>query len=173
MTSGLAVFTLIHVVISLIGITTGVVVVQGLLTAHRRDGATAVFLVTTLLTSITGFGFPFEHVLPSHIVGLISIVVLTVALVARYTFRMAGHWRTTYVITAVVGLYFNVFVLIAQLFLKVPALKAIAPTQSEPPFAVAQLVNLVLFIGLGVAAVKRFGPVVVERGGRMAATAKG
>jgi hypothetical protein len=158
MTSGLAIFTFIHVAISLIGIASGVVVAQGLLKSKRRDGWTMTFLVTTLATSVTGYGFPVDHLLPSHIVGGLSIVVLALAIVARYTYRLVGRSRLVYVIGAVVGLYFNVFVLIVQLFLKVPALKALAPTQSEPPFAVAQLVNLVCFLILGIAAAKKFRP---------------
>ena len=156
--SFLEAYTLAHVVISLVGIGSGFVVVFGLLTAQRLKGWTAVFLATTLATSVTGFGFPFEHLLPSHVVGLISIVVLAATIPALYTFHLAGPWRLVYVIGAVIALYFNVFVLIVQLFLKVPALKAMAPTQSEPPFAIAQLVALVLFLGIGIAAVVKFRP---------------
>jgi hypothetical protein len=155
-------FTLVHVIISLIGIGSGVVVVFGLLTAKPLDGWTAVFLASTLLTSLTGFGFPFVHLLPSHVVGLLSIVVLGVAILARYTFRLAGAWRAIYTIGAVVALYFNVFVLIVQLFQKVPALKALAPTQSEPPFAVTQLVVLALFVALGIAGVIKFRPEAIR-----------
>ena len=156
--SFLPIFTTVHVIISLIGIGSGVVVVFGMLNAKRLDGWTAVFLASTLLTSLTGFGFPFTHLLPSHVVGLLSIVVLGVAILARYTFRLAGAWRGIYAIGAVVALYFNVFVLIVQLFQKVPALKALAPTQSEPPFAVTQLVVLALFVALGIAGAIKFRP---------------
>ncbi len=149
-------YTLIHVVISLIAIATGFVVLTGLLKNRRLDAWTAVFLVTTIATSVTGFGFPFVRLLPSHIVGAISLVVLAMAVVARYTCHMAGGWRATYVITAVSALYFNVFVLIVQTFQKVPALAALAPTQSEPPFAVTQLIVLVAFLILGYLAVVRF-----------------
>ena len=156
--SFLTIFTIVHVIISLIGIGSGLVAVFGMLTAKRLDGWTAVFLASTLLTSLTGFGFPFAHLLPSHVVGLLSIVVLGVAVLARYTFRLAGAWRAVYAIGAVVALYFNVFVLIVQLFQKVPGLKALAPTQSEPPFAVTQLVVLALFVALGIAGAIKFRP---------------
>jgi len=150
-------YTLVHVVISLIGIASGIVVLGGLLGRRRLDAWTFVFLTTTVLTSLTGFGFPFTQLLPSHVVGAISLVALAVALVARYTKRLDGGWRRVYAITAVVSLYFNVFVLVVQLFLKVPALQNLAPTQSEPPFLVAQLAVLVLFVWLGLAAARRFG----------------
>ena len=149
-------FTIIHVILSLVGIVTGFVVLAGLLTAKRLDNWTIVFLASTLATSLTGFGFPFERLLPSHIIGAISIVVLAGAIYARYVGLMAARWRSVYVVTAVVALYLNVFVLIVQLFLKVPALNALAPTQAEPPFAIAQLVVLIVFVALGVAAVTRF-----------------
>jgi hypothetical protein len=154
----LTAFTLVHVIISLIGIASGFVVVFGLLTAKRLDGWTAVFLASTLMTSLTGFGFPFTHLLPSHVVGFISIVVLAVAIFARYRAHLAGPWRAIYGIGAVVAFYFNVFVLIVQAFQKVPALKAMAPTQSEPPFALTQLVVLAVFVALGIAGVSRFRP---------------
>jgi hypothetical protein len=173
MTSGLAIFTLIHVALSLIGIASGVVVAMGLLKSKRRDGWTMTFLVTTLATSVTGYGFPVDHVLPSHIVGGLSIVVLALAIVARYTYRLAGRSRLVYVIGAVVGLYLNVFVLIVQLFLKVPALEALAPTQSEPPFAAAQFVNLVCFVILGIAAAKKFRPLAAALASGLEATAGG
>jgi hypothetical protein len=149
-------FTLVHTAISLIGIVSGLVVVYGMLGGKRLDGWTALFLTTTVLTSVTGYLFPFEHLLPSHIVGGISLVVLAVALLARYSFHLAGGWRRTYVLTAVMALYLNVFVLVVQSFLKVPALHALAPAGKEPPFAVAQLIVLAIFIWLAIAAVKRF-----------------
>jgi hypothetical protein len=151
-----ATFTLVHVVISLIGIGSGLVVVFGLLNARRLDRLTALFLVTTVATSVTGFGFPFEHLLPSHKVGIISLVALTVAILARYSFHLAGAWRWIYVVTAMIALYLNVFVLIVQAFLKVPALKAMAPTQSEPPFLVTQLVVLAIFVALTILEAKTF-----------------
>jgi hypothetical protein len=149
-------FTLVHVVISLIGIGSGLVVALGMLSGKRLDGWTALFLASTVATSVTGFGFPFDHLLPSHIVGCISLVVLAVAGYARYGARLAGGWRTVYVINAIVALDLNVFVLVVQLFRRVPALTALAPTQSEPPFAIAQGIVLGLFIALGVLAAKRF-----------------
>ena len=154
----LATFTAVHVVISLIGIGSGFIVLFGLLTAKRLNGWTALFLLTTVLTSVTGFGFPFTHLLPSHKVAIISLVVLAIAILARYSFHMVGKWRGIYVITAMIALYLNVFVLVVQSFEKVPSLKALAPTQSEPPFLVAQLVVLALFIVLTILAVKKFHP---------------
>jgi hypothetical protein len=117
---------------------------------------TAVFLTTTVLTSVTGFGFPFDHLLPSHKLGIISLVVLAIAIPARYVFHLAGSWRWIYVLRASMALYLNVFVLIAQLFMKVPALKALATTQSEPPFLAAQILVLLIFVGLTILAAKRF-----------------
>jgi len=156
MSIGLTIFTLVHVAISLIGIFSGFVVANGLLTAKRLDHWTALFLATTVATSATGFLFPFHHFMPSHAVGILSLVVLSIAIFARYGRRLAGPWRWTYVITAMIALYFNVFVLVAQAFMKVPALNALAPTGSEPPFLLAQLVVLLLFIALTVAATIRF-----------------
>lgn len=148
------VFTLIHVLISLFGIVSGLVVMYGFLTNKRLNRWTAVFLVTTALTSLTGFLFPFTGVTPAIKLGIISLVVLAVAIITRYPLRLA--WRKTYVITAGVALYFNVFVLVVQSFEKVPSLEAIAPTQKEPPFAIAQIVVLVAFIILTIFAVKKF-----------------
>jgi len=153
--SFLATYTIVHVVISLVGIGSGLIVLGGLLNGNWLNAQTALFLATTVATSVTGYGFPFEHLLPSHIVGAISLVVLAVAIYARYARHLAGPWRATYVTCAVLALYLNVFVLVVQLFRRVPALHALAPTQSEPPFAVAQLVVLVLFITLGTLAVRR------------------
>lgn len=148
--------TLVHVVLSLIGILAGFVVVYGLFKGNRMDGWTAVFLAITALTSLTGFFFPFHKLLPSHILGVLSLIVLAIAVPARYVYRLAGGWRRIYVISAVLALYFNFFVLIAQLFQKVPPLKALAPTQSEPPFLVAETCALGLFIILGIYSVKGF-----------------
>ena len=153
---GFTPFTLTHVVVSLAGIVAGVIVVIGMLGRKSLDGWTALFLVTTVLTSVTGFGFPFFQFLPSHAVGIISLVVLAPAIFGRYARHLAGRWRATYVIGAVVALYLNVFVLIVQAFRRVPALSALAPTQSEPPFIIGQLLALVLFAVLGVQAVKRY-----------------
>jgi hypothetical protein len=152
----LSAFTLFHVVLSLVGIGSGLVVTYGLLASNRLDGWTALFLTTTAATSVTGFFVPFHQFLPSHAVGLLSLIVLGIAILARYRFHLAGGWRRTYVIAAVIALYFNCFVLIAQLFLKVPSLKSLAPTQSEPPFQVAQLFLLLLFALLGISAAIKF-----------------
>jgi hypothetical protein len=152
----LSTFTLVHVLISLAGIGSGLIVVYGLLTANRLNGWTAIFLVTTILTSLTGYLFPVEHILPSHIVGAISLVALAVALVARYARHMERAWRSTYVISAVLALYLNVFVAVVQTFLKVPAVHALAPTQKEPPFLIAQLVVMAIFVVIGIFAVKKF-----------------
>jgi len=149
-------YTLVHVVISLTGIASGLIVLFGLLAGKRLNGLTALFLVSTVLTSLTGFGFPFHQLSPGHIVGIISLVVLLVAVLARYTFHLAGAWRWIYVVSAVIALYLNVFVLVVQSFEKLSALKALAPTQHEPPFLVAQLAVLLIFIVLTAVAVKRF-----------------
>lgn len=159
----IATFTLLHVVISLVGIATGAVVMIGLITGKRRDNWTAVFLATTVATSATGFAFPVDRLLPSHVVGAISLVVLMAAIVARYAFGLAGGWRRTYVVTATIALYLNVFVAVVQAFQKVPSLKALAPTQSEPPFVAAQLTVLLLFTGLAIAASVRFRDLPVRR----------
>jgi hypothetical protein len=151
-----ATYTFLHVLISLVGIGTGLIVMFGFLNGRRREGTNTLFLITTVLTSVTGFGFPFDHLLPSHILGIISLVVLAIAIPARYVFHLDGTWRRIYVITASIALYLNVFVLVAQSFMKVPALNALAPTQKEPPFLIAQLVVMFIFIGLTPLAVKRF-----------------
>ena len=156
----LAAYTVVHTLISLVGIVSGLVVLFGLLTGKRLDRWTAAFLATTVATSVTGFGFPVDRFLPSHAVGIISLVVLGVAIVARYRRHLAGTWRPIYVVAAVVALYFNVFVGIVQAFRRVPALNALAPTQSEPPFQIAQLGALVLFVALGIVAVIRFRPLI-------------
>jgi hypothetical protein len=152
-------FTLLHVVISLVAIAAGVVVVLGMLGSNRLAGWTVLFLATTVLTSATGFLFPFTRLLPSHMVGIISLVVLAVAIVALYVRRLAGAWRWIYVASAVLALYLNVFVLVVQIFLKIPFLTALAPTQTELPFVAVQAVTLLTFIALGVLAVRSFHPV--------------
>jgi hypothetical protein len=154
----LSAFTTLHVAISLIGIGSGVIVLLGMLGSMRLSALTFLFLVTTALTSITGFFFPFHGVTPGIVVGILSLVVLLPASLARYAFHMAGAWRWIYVVTATIALWFNVFVLIAQLFEHVPALHALAPTGTEPPFKIAQLCALVLFAVLGFLAVRRFHP---------------
>lgn len=158
----IATFTLVHVILSLMGIASGIRVLVGMLRASRLGGWTALFLATTVLTSVTGFLFPTDHLLPSHIVGVISLVALAIALFALYGFRLAGAWRWIYVISAVLSLYLNVFVGVIQAFQKVPALKAMAPTQSEPPFVVAQLIVMASVIALGIRAVIRFRPMATR-----------
>jgi hypothetical protein len=149
-------FTLFHVALSLAGIVSGFVVLFGLLTAKRLNGWATFFLATTVATSLTGFLFPVRHFMPSHGVGILSLIVLACAIYARYARDLIGPWRKVYVVGAVVALYLNVFVGIVQAFLKVPALKALAPTQSEPPFKLTQLVVLALFVALAIAAAFRF-----------------
>ena len=151
-------FTLVHVVLSLVGILAGLVVVFGMFGSKKLDGWTALFLATTVLTSVTGFFFPFDKILPSHIVGIISLVVLALAILALYAFHLAGPWRWIYVVSAMLALYLNVFVGVVQAFQKLPLLASLAPTQSEPPFLIAQAVVLVIFVGLGIAAVRAFHP---------------
>ena len=147
-------FTLIHVVISVLAIIAGLVVVGGFMAGARLGGWTAFFLATTILTSVTGFGFPFTKIGPPHVVGALSLVLLAVSLVARYGKQLEGGWRTTFVTTAVAALYLNVFVLVVQLFAKTPPLARLAPTQQETPFAVTQALVLLLFLWLGGAAVR-------------------
>jgi hypothetical protein len=153
-----ATFTTLHVILSLIGIVSGIVVLLGMLTRKSLDGWTAIFLAATVLTSATGFLFPSAHILPSHIVAIISLAVLAVAILARYVFRLAGSWRWIYVATAAVALYLNVFVGVVQAFQKLPFLTPLAPTQSEPPFLIAQAAALAIFVVLGGVAVKTFRP---------------
>jgi hypothetical protein len=152
----LSTFTLFHVVLSLVGIASGLIVVYGLMAEKRLDAWTAIFLIFTVLTSVTGFLFPFVHLLPSHIVGVLSLLVLAAAIVARYPRRLEGAWRRIYVICAMVALYLNCFVLVVQMFLKVPALHAVAPKGNEPPFLIAQLALLAIFVWLTIVAVRRF-----------------
>lgn len=154
-------YTLLHVLISLVGIASGLVVMYGFFTSNRFDRWTLLFLVSTALTSISGFAFPFTHLLPSHKLGILSLIVLTVAAVARYARDMNGIWRPTYVVGACIALYFNLFVLVVQSFEKVPTLKALAPTQTEAPFLAVQGGLLALFIVLTVLAVKQFYPTLV------------
>ena len=156
MSLGLTIFTLVHVALSLVGIGSGLVVVYQFLAAKRRDVWTAIFLSTTVLTSVTGLFFPVEHFMPSHAVGILSLLVLAVAIAALYAFHLSGVWRSAYVISSVIALYLNVFVLVAQLFLKVPALHALAPTQSEPSFLLTQLAVLALFVVIAIGATIRF-----------------
>ena len=151
---------LLHVALSLVGIATGLVVALGMLGSRPLPGWTAAFLATTVLTSVTGYFLPADRILPSHIVGAISLVLLALALVALYKNRLAGPWRWVYVSTAVAALYLNVFVLVFQAFLKVPALHVLAPNGNEPAFALTQGVVLIAFIWAGALAVRRFHPTV-------------
>jgi hypothetical protein len=154
------IFTLFHVAISLIGILSGLIVAYGLITDQRMPFLTAIFLLTTVATSVTGFFFHRDHIMPGHILGVISLLVLLPAGYGLYLQNLRGFWRGTYIFGAVAGLYFNVFVLIAQGFMKIPALHALAPSGSEPPFAAAQGVALLLFIVIGFMAFRRFRPVI-------------
>ena len=151
-------FTLVHVLLSLIGIGAGLVVMAGLLTGRSLNRWTGLFLFTTVATSVTGFGFPFDHLLPSHKVGIISLVVLAVAILARYALHLRGPWHWIYVVCAMVALYLNVFVGVVQAFLRIPLLHAMAPQQTESSFVVVQLVVLALFGLLTIVAAGRFRP---------------
>jgi hypothetical protein len=157
----LSTFTAVHVFISLIAIVSGVIVMFGLLGSNRRRGLTATFLLFTILTSATGFLFPFEKLLPSHMIGIVSLVLLAIACVALYGMKLSGAWRWIYVLSALVALYLNIFVLIIQSFLKLGPLHALAPSvpPSEPPFAIAQGILLLFFIIVIIGAVRRFRPI--------------
>ena len=155
---GLAPLVFIHTLISLAGIVTGFVVMKGIFANERMDRMTGWFLALTILTSATGFILPATKILPSHIVGVLSLVILAICCYARYSKRMSGKWRAAYLATAIMAQYFNVFVLVAQLFLKVPALHELAPEGKEPPFAIAQGVVLLAFIAAGVLSLKRSRP---------------
>jgi len=159
----LSTFVTVHVIISLIAIAAGIIVMFGLLTSKSMPGLTAIFLLFTILTSATGFLIPpllSEKLLPSHIVGILSLVLLAIACVALYGMKLSGAWRSVYVVTAMTSLYLNVFVLIIQAFLKVPPLHALAPSvpPSEPPFAIVQGIVLVFFVVVIIGAVRRFRP---------------
>ena len=158
----LSAFTMVHVIISLIGIVSGFVVLYGLLGSSWTPGMTALFLLTTILTNATGFLFPFEKLLPSHIIALLSLVLLAIACIALYGMKLSGAWRWIYVVTAMLSLYFNVFVLVIQSFLKIGPLHALAPSvpPSEPPFAIVQGIVLVFFAVVIIGAIRRFRPVV-------------
>jgi hypothetical protein len=153
---GMTILTFVHVLLSLIGIFAGFVVAFGLLTSKQLNGWTGVFIWTTVATSVTGFLFPFHRFLPSHAVGILSLVALAIAIYALYGLHLAGAWRRVYAITSMIALYLNVFVLIAQLFDKVPALKVLAPTKTEAPFKEAQLAALLLFVVLTILAAIKF-----------------
>jgi hypothetical protein len=151
-------FTLVHVVLSLAGIVSGIVVVFGMLGANRLSGLTAFFLATTVLTSATAFLLPSTSFGPPQVIGALSLAVLAVAILALYIFGLAGFWRWVYVIGAMLALYLNCFVGVVQAFQKLPFLQPLAPTQSEPPFVVAQVVVMAIFIALGIGAVRKFHP---------------
>lgn len=151
-------FTAVHVLISLVGIVSGLVVMYGLLTANRLERWTTLFLVSTAATNITGFLFPFKGITPGIVIGVLSLVVLAFAVVGRYALNLNGPWRPIYIVAASVALYFNIFVFVVQLFEKVPQLRTLAPTQKEPPFAVAQILVLLLFVVFTGFALKRFRP---------------
>jgi hypothetical protein len=154
----LSTFTAVHAILSLIGIATGLVVLFGLLGGRLPRGWNEIFLFTTILTSVTGYGFPVTGILPSHIVGAISLVVLAIVLFALYGGRLSGAWRWIFVVTALIALYLNCFVGVVQAFQKIPALAALAPSQSEPPFQIAQGALLLFFVFCGFLAVRRFHP---------------
>jgi hypothetical protein len=157
----LATFTMVHVIISLIAIVAGIVVTFGMLGSQRQPGLTAIFLLFTILTNATGFLFPFKQLMPSYIIAALSLVLLAIACIALYGMKLSGAWRWIYAVTALVSLYFNVFVLVIQSFLKIPALTALAPGNppSGPAFAVVQGLVLLFFIVVIVGAVRRFRPV--------------
>ncbi len=154
----LHIYTIIHTLISLVAIFTGIVVLFGMLAGNRLDCWTKWFLITAVLTTVTGFFFPFHGFTPAIGLGIISLPFLAVTIFARYSKHLAGAWRWIYVIGAVICLYFNLFVLVVQLFEKVPALHAMAPTQTESPFKLTQLAALVLSALLAIVAVIRFRP---------------
>ena len=156
----LSLFTTVHVIISLIAIVAGIIVIFGLLGSKPMPGLTAIFLLFTILTSATGFLFPFEKLLPSHIIGIVSLVLLAIACIALYGMKLSGAWRWIYVLTAMISLYLNVFVLVIQSFLKIPALTALAPGNppSGPTFAVIQGIVLLFFVVVIIGAMRRYRP---------------
>ena len=159
----LSTFTAFHVIISLIAIVSGLFVMFGLLGSNRRPSLTATFLLFTILTSATGFLFPFDKLLPSHMIGIVSLLLLGIACIALYVMKLSGAWRWIYVLTAMIALYLNVFVLVIQSFLKLAPLHTLAPSipPSEPPFAVAQGIVLLFFVVVIIGAVRRFRPAPV------------
>src|SRR5262245_58561942 len=156
MSGRMQILTFVHVLISLVGIASGFVVIFGFLTGRRFDRWTAIFLATTVLTSLTGFLFPIERLTPGLVIGSISLLILAIAIIARYQVQLAGRARAAYVVCSVIALYFNVLVLIVQSFQKIPPLKALAPTQSELPFVVTQVIALGIFILIAVLSLTRF-----------------
>jgi len=158
----LSTFTTVHVVISLIGIAAGILAMFGLLGSNRMPGMTAIFLLFTILTSATGFLFPFNGVTPGDVIGALSLVLLAIACIALYGMKLVGAWRWIYVVTAMISLYLNVLVLVIQGFLKVPALHALAPGNppNGPAFLIAQGIVLVFFVIVTIGAVRRFRPIM-------------
>jgi len=154
----LQIYTVIHTLISLVAIFTGLVVVVGMLGGKRLDGWTKWFLITAVATTITGFFFPFHGFTPAIGLGIISLPFLALTIFARYAKHLAGAWRWIFVIGAVICLYFNLFVAVVQTFEKIPALHAMAPTQTEPPFKLTQLVVLLVSVLLAIVAAIRFRP---------------
>jgi hypothetical protein len=154
----LSLFTRIHVAISVIGIASGLVVVRGMLAARILRVVTALFLASTLLTCVTGFMYPFHGITPGIVIGIVSVVLLLAAILALYSFHLAGAWRWIYVVCSVMALWLNVFIFIVQSFQKIPAFHSLAPTQTEAPFKIAQLLALAIFVILGIFAVKKFHP---------------
>jgi hypothetical protein len=152
-------FTLLHVIISLIAIGSGLIAVGGMFASHRLRGTTALFLLTTILTSVTGFLFPIRGFTPAVGVGIVSCAILMTALFGYYRKNLAGAWRWIYVIAAIAALYLNVFVVVVQSFMKVAALNALAPTQSEPPFVITQVAVMTIFILIGIISVVKFRPI--------------
>lgn len=148
-------FTAFHVLISLLALAAGFIAVGGMLAGRFSPSSNPVFLLSTIITSVTGFLFPFTQLLPSHIVGMLSLAVLAVAAYAWWGRKLEGRWRAIYVVAAVAALYFNAFVLVVQTFLKNPALSALAPTQSEPTFVIAQAIVLLAVLSLGFLALRR------------------
>ena len=157
---GLSAFTTLHVVISLIAIVAGLIVMFGMLGTYHAGGLAAIFLILTILTSVTGFMFPFNGVTPAILVGILSCVLLAIACIALYAMKAAGPWRWIYVLTALVSLYLNVFVLVIQSFLKIPPLHEIAPGNppAGPAFAVVQGVVLVFFVIMTIQVWRRYRP---------------
>jgi hypothetical protein len=152
-------FTLLHVIITLIAIGSGLILVGGMFASHRLPGTSALFWFTTILTSVTGFLFPIHGFTPALGVGIVACVVLAIALFAYYGKHLIGAWRWIYVVTAIASLYFNVFVLVVQSFVKVAAFNALAPTQTEPPFVIAQVSVMAIFVLIGLIAVIKFRPI--------------
>ena len=162
-----AAFTQLHVIISLVAIIAGIIVALAMLSARLMPGMTTLFLIMTVATSVTGF--PFDTPVdaprvigsldPAKVIGVISLIFLALAILALYSYKLAGSWRGVYVISAIIALYFNCFVLVVQSFQKIAFFHALAPTQKEPPFAIAQAILLILFVGLGIAAFRKFRPI--------------